>query len=114
MVRISSFVNAFSGLVWLIKNERNFQIHVIAVFVTTIAGFYFKISHFEWLIMCCFYAIVISLEAINTAIEQLCNLVQPEHDIRIKTIKDIAAAAVFLGAVIAIVVGIIIFLPKLG
>ena len=64
------------------------------------------------MILC--FALVISMELINTAIENMADFISPEHDRRIGKIKDLAAAAVLFSALMALVVGLIIFLPKVG
>ena len=71
------------------------------------------ISSFEWLIILLLFALVISLELINTAIERLSDVVQPEIDNRIGIIKDISAAAVLWTSLMALIAGILIFIPKI-
>lgn len=89
------------------------KFHIVAAFLVIIAGWYFNLSVIEWTVILLCIGFVISIEALNTAVEYLCDYIQPEHDAKIGSVKDIAAAAVFIAAVISAIVGLIIFLPKI-
>jgi diacylglycerol kinase (ATP) len=106
---IKSFGYAFNGL-WLgISTQRNMQIHLLAVAVVTTAGFYFHISANEWLAVVLCFALVISLEMINTALEILADKFHPERNEQIGQVKDIAAGAVLVAALFAVVVAVVVF-----
>lgn len=104
---------AFQGLAVLIKTERNFKFHLFAFLGISIASFSFQIEKTEWLSILVISAIVLSAEALNSAIEKLCNHLHPEIHPSIKSVKDIAAAAVLISSIIAIVIGGIIFFPRI-
>ena len=108
-----SFLPAFKGIGIAFKSERNLRLHLIAVVFVTIISFALGISITEWLIILVLFALVISMELINTAIEKLSDVVQPEKDDRIGIIKDISAGAVLLSAIIALIIGFLIFIPKI-
>ena len=110
---LNSFKYAFSGLFSALKSEKNLQIHAIISILVIIAGFLFKISVTEWLVILLCIALVISAELLNTAIEKLSDFVCSQKKSEIGLIKDISAAAVVVCAVISVVVGLIIFLPKI-
>lgn len=93
--------------------ERNVQLHFLAIACVVILGFLLDISSFEWLTILLFFALVISMELINTAIEKLSDVVQPEKDMRIGVIKDISAAAVLWASIMALIAGFLIFIPKI-
>lgn len=78
-----------------------------------IAGFYYQISKFEWIVCIILFGMVISLELINTAIENTVDLAMPEKHPQAKIAKDVAAAAVLVGAIVAAIIGFIIFIPKI-
>ena len=78
-----------------------------------IAGFYFKISHEEWLIQTLAIGLVLGIEGINTAVEKVADFIHPEFHEKIGFIKDIAAGAVFFAAMTAIAIGCIIYIPKI-
>ena len=81
--------------------------------VVVLAGFLFKLSNVEWLAVVFAIGLVLAGEAINSAIERLSDVVQPEWDDRIRDVKDISAGAVLICAITAAIIGIIVFLPKL-
>ena len=91
-----SVPHAFRGIMSLIKNDNNFQIHLLAVIVVIILGFWIEFTEGEWLAVIVTMGGVLALEAVNTAIETIIDLVSPEyHDLAKKT-KDVAAGAVLL------------------
>jgi len=108
---IRTFINAFRGLFLLLKSERNFQIHVTAFLVVILAGLYFGVNRLEWTLLLLTSGLVFALEGVNTALERLCDEVTLERKESIRNIKDIAAGSVLLAALIAIAVGLVIFLP---
>jgi len=111
--RIRSFGYAFNGLRILIREEENAKIHLLAALCVLIAGVFLKISQIEWIAIILAIGLVISLEAINTSIENISDFVSPEKHMWIKKIKDLSAAGVLIGAITAAIVGLIIFIPKL-
>lgn len=105
------FEYAFHGLIYLIRKERNFKVHLIALLMVIFAGFLFQIQRSEWLIILLISALVLALEAINTAIERLCDLYSTDLNPQIKLIKDLAAGAVLIAAIFALVIALVIFYP---
>lgn len=111
--RIHSFKYALSGITYLFKNEMNARIHLVAALLVTALGFTLKISTTEWILLTLTITIVICAEALNTAIEKVVDLASPElHDLA-KHSKDVAAAGVLIASIGAVIVGLIIFIPKL-
>jgi diacylglycerol kinase len=110
---IKSFGWAFNGLKDCILHEKNFRIQYIIALLIVIAGIFFSISASEWMIILICFAVVLSFEIINSAIEKLCDLVSPEFNLTIKKVKDMSASAVLLAAIISFIVGCIIFLPRI-
>ncbi|GAB1858650.1 diacylglycerol kinase family protein [Flavobacteriaceae bacterium MHTCC 0001] len=111
--RIKSVGYAFKGAVLLITRESSIKIQVVIAILVTIAGFYFEISKTEWLIQILTIALVMGIEGVNTAIEEVANFIHPEYHKKIGYIKDVAAGAVFIAAICAVVAGCIIYIPKL-
>jgi diacylglycerol kinase (ATP) len=111
--RLNSFRFAFHGIKNLIKHEHNARIHLFALFLAATLGVFFKISLFEWVAMSIVAGMVFLTELLNTAIERLADLVEPKWNDDIRVIKDYCAGAVLVSAVVSIVVGAVIFLPKL-
>ncbi|MDZ7879336.1 MAG: diacylglycerol kinase family protein [Saprospiraceae bacterium] len=112
--RIESFGYAFKGLATLFSSQPNARIHAVALAVAVSFGFYFKIEKTEWLAITLIAALVLSAEAMNTAVEFVVDLVSPDYHPLAGKAKDVAAAAVLLAAFGAIIVGLIIFLPKIA
>ena len=110
---INSFKYAIEGFVSSFKTERNMKIHVLAMVIVIVLGFYLKINLIEWCFIALAIALVIGAELFNTAIETIVDMVSPEKNPKAKLAKDISAAAVLALAVGAVVIGTIIFIPKL-
>lgn len=110
---INSFKYAFTGIKSAFLSERNMKIHFSILSLVVICGFIFNISLYEWIICLICFALVISAEMINTAIENTVNLVTKETNPTAKLAKDIAAGAVLFNAIISAIIGLIIFLPKI-
>lgn len=111
--RIKSFGPAWKGFFWLFKNEGNAQFHLIATLVVVIAGFYFKVTITEWILLCLAIGIVITAEAFNTAIEKTIDLLHPEKHEKAGLVKDLAAASVLISSILAIIIGLLVFFSKL-
>lgn len=110
--RALSFKYAFNGIKTAIKTQANMRIHLIAAFLVTAMGFYFKISNAEWILVVMAIGFVISAELFNSALEFLTDLVSPEQNNTAGKVKDIAAGAVLISAISAAIIGLIIFLPR--
>ena len=110
---IKSFGWALSGLKDCILHEKNFRIQYVIALLVIIAGLFFSLSKTEWMIIFLCFAVVLSFEIINSAIEKLCDLVCPQFNLTIKKVKDMSASAVLFAAIISFIIGCIIFLPKI-
>ena len=110
---VKSFYYAFQGIKVNILTERNLAIHFCVMLLVIVCGFTFKISTTEWLICILLFGFVITLELMNTAIETAIDICKPEINPKAKLAKDTAAGAVLVVAIVAVVVGIIIFGPKI-
>lgn len=108
-----SFYYAICGVLSGFKMERNMKIHVIVMLFVIIFGFLLSISLTEWLICLILFALVISLELVNTAIENTVDLITEEKCEKAKIAKDTMAAAVLVASICSIIVGLIIFIPKI-
>ena len=110
--RIRSFGYALKGIKAVFGKEANMNIHLIMTTLVIICGFVFSISITEWMLCIGCFGLVISLEMLNSAIENLVDLVSPEKHVLAGKVKYIAAGAVLVGAICAAIVGLIIFVPK--
>ncbi|AYN68218.1 diacylglycerol kinase family protein [Euzebyella marina] len=110
--RIKSVGFALRGALLLIRTEASIKIQVALAVLVTIAGFYYQISNTEWILQVLAISLVVGIEGANTAIEKICDFIHPDFDERIGFIKDVSAGAVMLVSIGAIIVGLIIYLPK--
>ena len=104
---------ALAGLALAWREEANFRIEVVLAAAALSLGAFLHISILEFAVVALVIASVLTAEAFNTALEELCDKFQPTHDPHIEKIKDLAAAAVLLSSAGALVVGLIIFIPHL-
>lgn len=111
--RIDSFGYALHGLADLLRTQPNAQIHAAVTLCVIAAGWWFNLARWEWIAVVLCIALVLSMEAMNTALEYLADQVSTQRHPLIGKAKDVAAAAVFISAVGAVVVGLFIFIPKL-
>jgi diacylglycerol kinase len=112
--RGKSFSHAWRGIVSLVKTEHNSRFHLAAIIVAAFMGVWLRIEPAEWITIALVTGLVLVTELLNSAIEKLADMVEPEWNIRIGIIKDYAAGAVFIAAIVSVVAGGVIFIPKLA
>lgn len=108
-----TFGYAFEGILTGIRKERNMRIHTVAMILVVFFGTVLGLSATEWCICLVLFGLVMALELVNTAVEAVVDLVTEERKPLAKTAKDTAAGAVLIAAIMAAVIGCIIFLPKI-
>lgn len=111
--RLKSFIHAFNGLRIMILEEHNFRIHIIVAALVVVFGFIVHLSISEWLVLILTITMVVTLEIINSSIENLADIISPEWNTKIKKVKDVCAAAVLIAGLASIVIGALIFIPKI-
>jgi len=112
----SSFANAFKGIWVALKESRNLKIHVIAAVFATALSVYVGLSFAEWAILVFLMATIIFAELMNTAIEDIENVLRDKAGVPYEftgKAKDIGAGAVLVLAIASLVVGYFIFIPKI-
>lgn len=109
--RTKSVKFALRGAYLLLKTEHAIisQFFIGLIFIAM--GFYFKITRLEWVLQLGLIAMVLTAEGLNTAIEQLCDHVNPTYDTHIGFIKDVSSGAVAFAAIFALISSIIIYYP---
>lgn len=112
--RLKSIGFAFKGAYYLLKTEASIKVQFIIALLLIALGFYFNISSTEWIAQLLAIGFVISIEGLNTAIEELANFVHPEKHKKIGRIKDISAGAVLIAFVFAVFIALIIYVPKIS
>ena len=108
-----TFGYAFEGILTGIRKERNMRIHTAAMILVVFFGTVLGLSATEWCICLVLFGLVMALELVNTAVEAVVDLVTEERKPLAKIAKDTAAGAVLIAAIMAAVIGCIIFLPKI-
>ena len=110
---LKSLRYAFAGFRDALRTEVNLRWHLVAAAFVIGFGVWLKISATEWIAITLCIGAVISVELLNTSLERLADRITKEKDEFIRQSKDISAAAVTILALMSIIVGVIIFLPKL-
>lgn len=111
--RIRSFTHAFRGIALTLRSQQNAWVHAVATIAAIVASIAFGISRFEWCLITFAIAGVWVAEAMNTAFEFLCDVASPEFHPTVKQAKDVAAGAVLISALAAVVIGALVFGPRL-
>ena len=107
---MKSFIYAFRGLARVIKYERSMRIHLCFTFYVICCGIIVSLTSAEWTAVIICMGLVMALECLNTAIEQLCDTLCPEKNKGIGIAKDIAAGAVLCAAFASAIVGAVVFI----
>jgi undecaprenol kinase len=107
------FTFAIVGILHAIRNERNMKIHAVVAVIVIILGLFYQLSAIEWMLIVFAIGGMLSLELMNTAIERVVDLVTKDFHPLAKQAKDVAAGAVFIYAILSVLIGCIIFLPKI-
>lgn len=106
-----SFGHSLEGLSHAVKENRNLKIHFFIALVIILVSLFFHVTAFEMSVLGITILLVISSEMINTAIEEMVNLITNEHRREAKIAKDVAAGMVLIAAIGSIIVGLLIFTP---
>ncbi len=109
--RFRSFGFALEGLLYALKNEGNIRVHALATVLVLALGLGFGVSRLEWVALAVAIGMVWLAELLNTALEILCDIVEPTEAVAIKRVKDVAAAAVLVAALAAAGIGALVFWP---
>lgn len=110
---INSFKYAIEGIIASFKTERNMKLHILAMILVIILGIIVKLNKLEWISCIILFALVIAGELFNTAIETTVDIAMPYRNEKAKLAKDISAGAVLIIAIASLIIGGIIFVPKI-
>jgi len=109
----SAIGHALDGLIWAVKNQPNYKIHIFLVILSVLGGVIFRVSYVEWIAIMITALMGIIIEAINTAVEKLGDAIDTNFNQNIKIAKDVSAGAMLLYATGAMIVAMVIFVPKI-
>ncbi len=108
---LRSFRYAAKGVKHCTAHENNFRVHLVATVAVLVLGIWAKLSRWEWCVLLLTVGMVLTCEMVNSAIEKLTDLVSPEYHPKAGIVKDIAAGAVLIVAIVASIIGICLFWP---
>ncbi len=111
---IASFGYAFAGVWYMIRTQRNAQIHILVGACAVALGFVLGLERWEWLAIVLIITLVLAAEGVNTAIESAVDLATSSRHPLAKVAKDVAAGTVLICAIAAVIVGCLVFLPHLS
>ncbi|WP_430462604.1 diacylglycerol kinase family protein [Thalassolituus sp. LLYu03] len=109
--QLKSFRYAYHGLAYMVRMEGHARFHCFAALVVIVAGCVTGLSPLEWGLLTLSIAFVLALEALNTAVETLCDALHPERHDAIGIVKDVAAGAVLVSAMGSVIIAALVFLP---
>jgi diacylglycerol kinase len=110
---IESFQRAFEGIVYLYKTHNHFKIEILIALIVIILGLSLRISKIEWLFVSTAIFLFFVAEIFNTIIEDITDLIKNDYDLKIKAIKDLSGGAVLFAVIYSLIIGFIIFFPKI-
>lgn len=105
--------NSLNGIKCYAKDGKSILLYLFGVVIETIMGFVYNINGLEWILIICILGFILAIELINTAIEATCDAISKEYSPLIKIAKDCGSGATFIMVIIAVILNIIIFLPKI-
>jgi len=108
---LKSFYNAGQGLKFVFKSEQNFRVQIFIAIITFSLAIIFALYTWEIIVIMLLVLLVLIMEILNTAMEQLNDLLKPRLHHYVRVVKDIMAGAVFLTSLASLIIGLIIFLP---
>lgn len=108
-----SFTNAYNGLRLALFHERNMRIHIFTAILCVLLGIIFCLDALRWAILMIAIGLVFITELFNTAIENMVDMITSEFSVMAKTVKDIAAGTVLIASVIAVILGILVFIDPI-
>ncbi len=107
-----SFSYAAHGFIKSFREEANMKLHILITLVVILSGFLFNVSKMEWIVLIFCIGLVIGAELLNTAIENLVDLVTKEKSNQAALVKDVSASFVLILSIMSAIIGLIIFIPK--
>ena len=110
---VQTIMNSLNGIRCYAKDGKSILIYIFGTILEIVMGFAFSINGLEWILIICILGIILSVELINTAIEAACDAISKDYNPFIKIAKDCGSGATFVIFVVAILLNIIIFLPKI-
>ena len=105
--------NSLNGIKCYAKDGKSVILYIFGLLIEVIMGFVYNINGLEWILIICILGIILSVELINTAIEATCDAITKKYNPLIKIAKDCGSAATTVIFIVAIILNLIIFIPKI-
>jgi len=112
-VLLRSFGYAFEGVAYILRTQRNARIEIAVAIAAVLLAIWLGLSAVEWAVLVLTIVVVLALEWMNTSLELAVTLASPQQHPSAKAAKDVAAACVLLAAVASVIVGLLLFAPRL-
>ena len=109
---IQTCINSLNGILFYAKDGKSIILYMLGLIFEIIMGIVYRINGLEWILIICIMGVLLSVELLNTAIEAACDAITKNYNPLIKIAKDCGSAATFVIFTVAIILNIIIFLPK--
>jgi diacylglycerol kinase (ATP) len=106
-----SFKYAFDGIVYCFRSQPNFRIHTLATILVLLTSWFLRVNHTELIVLLFTIMLVLVAEMLNTAVEAMTDLITEERHRQAKIAKDVAAGMVLMSAILAVIIGAVIFIP---
>ncbi len=110
---IDALKNAVNGIKYVFTTQRNLKIQVIISIIVILVACFFKITFTEWAILATIIFMVFFAELVNTVVETIVDMITTEYNEKAKIAKDISAGAVTIISIASVIIGLLIFLPKI-
>ena len=104
--------NSLNGFKSYAKEGKSIIIYAFGILIEILMGIVYHINGLEWILIICILGIILAVELLNTAIEATCDAISKEYNSLIKIAKDCGSASTFIIFIVALILNIIIFLPK--
>ena len=111
--RLKAFKYAFNGLYLFFFKDQSAIIHTVATIIAIALGIYFQINTTEWMLIAFAISLVLISEMLNSSIEKLCDVVEPDWNYKVGQVKDVSAGAVLIASILSLIIAGIIFIPKI-
>lgn len=110
---LQTLINSLNGIKWYAKDGKSIILYILGALAEIILGFIFQVNGLEWILIICILGIILSVELLNTGIEAVCDALTKEYNPYIRIAKDCGSGATFVVFMVAIILNIIIFIPKI-
>ena len=110
---LQTIKNSVNGIKCYAKDGKSIILYILGVILEIILGIVYHINGLEWILIVCILGIILSIELLNTGIEAVCDAITKDYNSFIKIAKDCGSGATMIAVLVALILNVIIFLPKI-